>query len=760
MSISCSVKKFIPEGQHLTHKNSITIIDKSENVKVSELRAYIKPKANSKFLFWKPKLYFQYKYIKKPTKFNNWLNKNYGEEPVYTETENLEKSCRNIESYLANIGYFYSKVNYEIKSKDINDRLTFLVNLSTPYRISNINYDIKDSLVKSYVFKNISKTLIKKGDIYNAYTMDDERDRITIDLRNSGYYKFTRNFIQFVVDSNRNNHSMDITLKLNNIRESTNKLGEFTERNHNRYFINSVSIIPDFKPTVNQVFDTTLVKIKLWEDDNQYSYNFLYDGKKKIKPSAFNQTLKIKPGKAYSAMDVHNTYRRLFNYQIIRTANISFDTLNTNSSTEQNKLLDCKINMQHSNLNVLAVETEGTNSSGDLGIRGSIIFLNKNIFKKAEVLRLRINGGFEAQSITESDGSKGLFNTFESGIEGTIFFPRFFSPIKFQRFNQKYNPTTNLTFGFNYQLRPNYSRNITLINFGYAWKFNENIKHIITPINFNYININPTPEFEEELEKETNKRLKEQYSDHTIFGLNYSFIFNNQKKLGLSNFEYFRVNIETSGNLLYGINLLTGANKSSDGYYEFFGVQYSQYIRTDFDFRQYFELRNKNSTIAYRIFLGMGIPYLNSEEIPYERGFYAGGANGMRGWIFRELGPGSYSGTDQYERIGDIQLEYNIEYRFPIYKFFHGGFFIDIGNIWTYNESETFPGGQFEFNDFYKELAADFGIGFRFDFTFFIFRLDFAVPIVNPAYPEGERWRIDYIQFNDFVLNFGIGYPF
>lgn len=759
IAASCSVKKFIPEGQQLISKYTITVNEKPQELKTSELRSLIKPKANSRFLFWKPKLHFHYKHINKPTKLNKWLSNNYGEEPVITETANLKKLTQNMELYLANIGYFNSKVTYSISSHGIDDKVFFLVDLSTPYRISKINYEINDSIIKAFVFKDKEETLLQDSSIYNAYNMDNERDRITNNLRNSGYYMFSRNYIQFIVDSNYHDHTMDVTIKLNNIREPTNKLGKFTERNHERYFINSVTVNPDFRPTENQIFDTVLVKFNFWEDKKQYPYNFLCGGKRKINPLTFNKAIRIKTNEPYSALDVQYTYRRLFNYQIIRTANISFDTLVGSTLQTDHKLLDCKINMQRSNLNVFTIEAEGTNSSGDLGIRGSIIFLNKNIFKRAEVLRLRVNGGFEAQSISENDGSKGIFNTFEAGIEGTVFFPRLFSPIKFSGFNQKHNPTSNITFGFNYQLRPNYSRNITMLSLGYSWNQNKTKKHIITPINFNYINVNPTPEFEKELEEETNKRLKEQYSDHTILGLNYSFILNNQNKAGLKNFEYFRINIETSGNLLYGINSLFNTQRDK-GYYEFFGVRYSQYIRVDFDFRQYFKLKKENTSIANRFFIGIGMPYLNSEEIPYERGFYAGGANGMRGWIFRELGPGGYSGTDQYERIGDIQLEYNVEYRFPIYKFFHGGLFVDIGNIWTYNESESFPNGKFEFNDFYKELAADFGLGFRFDFTFFVFRIDFAIPFANPAYPEGKRLRIDYLQFNDFVVNFGIGYPF
>lgn len=757
---SCSVKKFIPEGQQFIQKYSVKVADKPEEVSVSDLRGLIKPKANKKFLIWNPKLYFHFNNIRKPTKFNNWLNEHYGEEPVYAEKYNLNKISRNMEIYLSNIGFFNSKVNYYVKSEGFKTQISFHVELSTPYKISEIKYDITDTIVKSFVFENIDKSLLEIDAIYNAYTMDDERDRITMDLRNSGYYLFSRNYIQFVVDSNHRSHTMNVTLKLNNIREPILEPGKFITRNHDRYYINSVSIVPDLKTTEVQQFDTTVVNMDFWDDETIYSYNFLYGEKQKLKPSVFNQAIKIKPGKPYSAQDVQNTYRRLFNYRIIRTANISFDTLSKTQLQDNNRLLDCKINLQKSNLNVFSIEAEGTNSSGDLGIRGNVVFLNKNIFKRAEVLRIRFNGGFEAQTVSNTDGSAGIFNTFEAGVEGSVYFPRFFSPVKLRSFNQRYNPTSNLTFGYNYQSRPNYSRNITLLNLGYSWNKNQKVKHILVPININYVNVNPSPEFEKELEDETNQRLKEQYSDHMILGLNYSYIFTNQKNTERKNYEYFRANIETSGNLMYGINSLFGTKKSNEGYYEFIGVRYSQYIRVDLDFRQYFKFRDKETILATRIFVGSGIPYLNSDEIPYEKGFYAGGANGMRGWVFRALGPGSYSGTEQYERIGDIQLEYNIEYRFPVYKFFHGGLFIDIGNIWTYNESESLPGGKFEFNRFYKELAADFGFGFRFDFQFFVFRVDFAVPFVNPAFPEGQRWRLDYLQFNDVIGNFGIGYPF
>ena len=285
-------------------------------------------------------------------------------------------------------------------------------------------------------------------------------------------------------------------------------------------------------------------------------------------------------------------------------------------------------------------------------------------------------------------------------------------------------------------------------------------QHILTPLTLNSVKVDPTPSFEAILQQETNQRIKDQYTSHLIFGLDYTYTYSNQNVRFLKDFFYFKANIQSSGNLLSAFNN-TGLIKTVDNYHEILGIRYAQYIRFAFDFR-YFHYTKGENQIATRLMLGAGIPYGNSNDMPFEKSFYAGGTNGMRGWQFRELGPGTFSNPDKLniERIGDIQLEFNLEYRFPIYSIFKGAVFTDIGNIWTMRESETFVGGEFHFNTFYKQLAVDAGVGLRLDISFLLFRLDVAAPMVNPAYPEGQRWRISKLQFNDFILNFGIGYPF
>lgn len=759
----CSVKKYLSDDEFLINKYKLTVSPKQTKISTSELRSLITPPPNQKFIFFKLKLWSYLRYQSKQSKFNGWLNKHFGEEPTLYSSRKIEIISRKMERYLDNIGFFNSKVEFETTFKHKTSVVKFTITPSIPYKISKIDYTINDTTLKQFFNETLKNSLINEGDIYNAYTFDDERDRITEDLRNNGYYFFNRNFIQFVVDSNHMDHEMDVNLIINNVKkQNTNSPGEFTEETHKRFFINTVSVLPEFDPNNTNKYDTTIHQIKFWKDSTTYNYNFLYNTKVHIYPAAFNSAIKIKPGKPYSIKSVQTTYRKLFNYQIIQTANISFDTTNVPPSNEfDHHYINSRIQLKDNKLNRFSAEMEGTNSSGDMGIRGNLVFLNKNIFNRAEVFRLRLKGGLEAQTISETTKTtSSLFNTFEAGIDGTFFFPRFLSPIRLDKFNQKYIPNTNLNFGFNYQRRPNYSRNITNLDIGYAWRTSKNVNHILTPVNINYVNIFPTTEFDSILVNEPNRRLREQYSDHMIVGLKYSFIFNNQNNRNQRHFNYLRVDLESSGNALYSINEIAGTHKSDSGYYRIFGVRYSQYFRINIDFRYYFYFKNKTNSLVWRLLLGAGVPYGNSDELPYEKGFYAGGANDMRGWIFKSLGPGDYSGNSPYEKIGDIQIEGNLEYRFPIYSFFKGALFTDIGNIWTYERSTTFPGGQFYFNKFYKQLAVDAGVGFRFDFQILIFRIDVAVPLKNPAYPAGDRWRIRYIQPKDFVWNFGIGYPF
>jgi outer membrane protein assembly factor BamA len=767
----CGTKKYISDKEQFINKYKVSVANKPSEIPLSELKSFFRPKANRKILGvrWKLSTYYKLQ-TKKQTKFRRWLFRNFGEEPVFYEEDRADRIAYKMEKYLDNLGFFNSDVSYTLNEGKKQVDLIYHVKPAQPYLIRKISYDIADTVLKRFFLRSNKKSLIKVGDIYNAYTFDNERDRITNSLRNSGYYYFNRNYIQFVVDSSFLNHELELILKINNIKKQAAGLpGKSIETPHTRYLIKNVQVIPDWSPVKKQLFDTISHEVRFWNDTSVYQFQYLLDQKRRIKPKAFNSSIYIWPGKPYSALELQRTYRQLFNFRIIRTANITFDTTNAGKTEDgMFSYMNSRIQMQTAKLNSFQIEVEGTNSSGDLGVRGSVVYANKNIFKMGDVFSLRLKGGFEAQSISPDVSGQDdfrIFNTFEAGISGNFYFPRFLFIVRLKKFNQRYHPVTNINFGFNYQVRPNYDMNVLNLDIGYTWDQSKQVKHILTPINFNYVQVNPTIYFDSVLQNEPNQRLREQYSDHMIFGLKYSYIFNNQNLNYLEHFNYLRVNVETSGNLLYGINsLMTNPATDSLGNFTFFGVRYAQYFRINADFRHYYYFANKTSGLVFRILLGLARPYGNSTEVPFEKGFYGGGANDMRGWQFRTLGPGSFAGLNDtitnFERVGDIQIQGNVEYRFPIYRWLKGSIFADVGNIWLYKKNETFVNGEFEWDKFYREFAIDLGIGIRLDFSFFIFRLDVATPIVDPKYPEGERTRTYFPTWRELVWNFGIGYPF
>ncbi len=751
---SCSIRKHVPEDKMILKNNVVEIYSKDVDFTKSDISPYIIQSSNPKFLGFMPLTWVYYKTENKNSKLIQWINKTAGEKPVYFNNEMKENSVEQISKYLDDIGYFNSGISTKIKNRKGISKVYYGIYPAKPYIVDVISYKIADSAIYKHV-KEIEETLpIQKGEIYNAFKLDDERDMITEHLKNNGYFYFTKDYIFMEVDTNFNDKKANINIRIDNV------LDPFTQKtvNHKQYKINNIYIYPKGTLSNNIKADTTQYTFELNKHFGDETYYFIYNDDPKIRLKTFDNIIQIQTGSLYNFHQVTQTYKALNNLKIYNLTNIDFEpVVNNNDSIN---LLNCNIVLNRTKVNYYSLQLEGTNSSGDLGILGSFTYRNKNIFKGSEIFNISLRAGTQAQSVLDDFGNTSLFNTREFGIDASIFFPKFLSPIKLKNFTKEYQPRTTLTVGYNLQERPIYTRQIALLTYGYNWMKNKYEQHIFTPLTLNSVKVEPTPSFEAILEQETNQRIKDQYTSHLIFGLDYTYVFNNQNVRFIEDFFYFKANIQSSGNLLSAFNN-TSAIKTIDNYHEIFGIRYAQYIRFSFDFR-YFKYVYGENQIATRLMVGAGIPYGNSNDMPFEKSFYAGGSNGMRGWQFRELGPGTFNNPDNLniERIGDIQLEFNLEYRFPIHSVIKGAVFTDIGNIWTMRENETFVGGQFKFDTFYKQLAADAGVGIRLDFSFFLVRLDAAAPIVNPAYPEGQRWRISKLKFNDFILNFGIGYPF
>lgn len=753
---SCNINHYIPEGKYLVKKNTIVIEEKDTEISKSGLSSYIVQKPYKTFFQTNIPFWIYYKSQNKPaSKFWAWMNKSFGKTPVYYEEKETERSAFQMTRYLDKVGYFHSKVRFSMEPRNKKALITYTVTPTQPYRVNRMDYVINDSLMENYIMRDKEKFPIKEKDIYNEFSLNDQREMITERLKNSGYYFFNRSNISYEVDSNFMDHTLAVTMKISK-----------NESSHKRYYINKISIFPNYSlfKMREQPSDSAMLTVTMGNKRRfPNTMHFYYYDKPNVKPQTLNRSIHIVQGLPYNLRNVTNTYKSLGNFRLFNNVNITFDTVpNTNDSIN---LLDCKITMQQNDIHSFTLQGEGTKSDSDLGIRGSFSYTNKNLFKGAETFQISLRGGLEAQKIYEfsdSTSNERTFNTREFGVTASLLFPKFLSIIPMRNFARDYQPTTTVSLGFNSQIKYYYSRYITSLSFGYDWKSSNRLKHTFLPVYFNSVKIsNINPHFQELLDQETNQRKKDQYTNHLIFGARYSLTINTQSLNKSTSFFYLRADLESSGNLLSLFNN-TKLITENNGSHEIFGIRYAQYIRSSFDIRQHISLGN-NSWLVLRQFIGLGLPYGNSEDMPFERSFYAGGANSLRGWSYHSVGPGGFNPTlSEIEKIGDMQLELNAEYRFPIYNFINGAVFVDAGNVWTYNPSAATPNSEFRFNSFYKQIALDAGVGVRLDLSFLILRIDLAYAMRNPYVGStGSYWRFgDENPFKNFKFQLGLGYPF
>ena len=750
---SCSINRFIPEGKSLVQSNKIDIEGKKTQISKSELSSYITLKPYKSTIQTKIPNWIYYKAERKPNnKIWRWANENFGRSPIYYDANEAQKSAMEMTRYLDNVGYFHSKVTHTIKNRSKRTKITYHVQPTQPYMVNKFEFVINDSLIRRYIMYDSAKFELKEGDLYNAYTLNEIRNIITQRMKNSGYFYFKSDDIYYEVDSNYMDHTLSITMRLKD-----NKLS------YKKYYIRDISIYPNFnvfrmneKPT-----DSAKLTIEVGRSRKRKNvWDFYYFGNAQVTPQTFRQSIQIIEGLPYNQWSVTNTYRALSNFRLFRNINIEFDTVSR--PNDSLNLLDCRITMQQNDRHSITLQGEGTNSDGDLGVKGSLSYTNKNIFHGAETFQLSLKGGFEAQKLmgTEaSESGKNVFNTWEFGLTTSIFFPKFYGPFSSITSARDYPSTTSISLGINAQTRYYYSRYISTASFSYDWKTSYRLGHAFSPFYLNSVKIDHiNPIFQAYLDTETSQRKKAQYTSHLLFGTRYSLTYSTQRINKSGSFFYIRNDFESSGNLLSLFNRTKLITEGEDGHHELFGIRYAQYLRGSFDIRQHLDLGNENWFVM-RQFVGIGLPYGNSQDMPFERSFYGGGANGLRGWLYRTVGPGGYVPvSDDIEKTGDLQLEFNAEYRFPIYNIFNGAIFVDAGNVWTYNANESLPDAEFNFNTFYKQLALDAGFGLRLDVSFLILRLDIAYAMRNPYPTNGSYWR--FRQDNNIRLQVGIGYPF
>lgn len=712
--------------------------------------------------------------VYKPT-IGEWMMNVIGEPPSILENTLTKKSSKQISLYLKQKGFFNNKVTDSTAyKKNKKAEVYYQIKALEPYKIRKTNFSISDTGLFNVIMNSTSNTLLKPGKIYDTQLFQDERLRITNNMKNHGYFDFTKEYIYFKIDSSLNKNRVDINLIIKNpvVNEYINGEDSIIEKRHLKYTINNVIISSNYKEgdTPSNFFE---IKNEIVHESNH----------ERFKSNVINKQIFVKPGESYSVKHTEITKNKLSGLQTFRLINIQYEKINLD---DDKNYLNCRINLTPSSRQSLTFEGKGTNRSGNLGIAGNIIYKNKNTFKGAEILELRLKTGLESQQLTTTENNEsinenlnGFFNTIEYGPELSLHIPGLLIP--FHMKTEKYNrSTTTLSSSFNHQNRPDYKRDVLNSSFGYSWNSSKYTSHIFRPMELSLVKIDKSDDFNQRLIDSENSLLINSYNDHLISASKYSFTYSNRSSNKMKNFVFFRSNTETAGNLLRSVSGVLGLEKDENDSYSIFNINYAQYIKQDFDFRIY-NVLNKKSNVVYRIYAGAGIALENLNVLPFEKSFFGGGANGIRGWAARTLGPGGLSPIDttsvRIDQIGDLQIEFNVEYRFDIYKSFKGAAFVDAGNIWLIDEDPLRPNGKFEVKEFYNQIAVSAGLGARFDFNFFIIRLDAAVKIKDPGLEKGERWIFEpksntnalrNIAYGDNyspysyspILNIGIGYPF
>ncbi len=760
-------RKIERRGGYLLVKNTI----KNDNAYLpsDELDGFIQQSAIPGRLapYFRPGVLFYENSLKgKENKFKLFQRNSLGKKPVVLDTLLAMASVDKLRQYMKNKGFYHSTVTHSIRYHRQTASVTYQIQSGPPCIVKKFEYFIPDSTMQGFIMGDVDNGKLRKGMIYDTYVLDDERDRIATSLRNNSYYNFSLSDIYYMVDTTQAGLSADVEMHIKKIKISIPGTGDSTsEIQHPRFYIRNIYITTNAEiASQAKVYDTLAYTYHLNSADSAGSVIYiLHDNERSLKPSFLSTCLEFAPGDAYSQQAVNLTYKRLISQAIIGSANVSMVIQNPDKiNPAEKQWLDCNIRLIRNRLNIFSLGTEGTNSGGRFGLGVNTSIQNRNIFRGAEVLSLKVRISAELQGSLNNQNTSNfflIFNTLEGGIEASIDFPRLLLPYRSNYMQDSKHGRTALSAGTGFEFRPTYKREMTSSAWSYKWSKNERISHVFTPLELNYINITTSDAFQLHLDTLTDPQYKSQYTNHLLTMIRYSFILSNLGVTKLNNQYFFRVNAETSGNIPFLADNIMKTPLSSEGYYKRFGVRYSQYARLDFDYRKYWKLRFGN-TLAFRFMGGLAQPYGNSVSVPFEKSFWLGGANDMRGWRLRSLGPGAYIDSVLiYDKTGDIILQSSIEHRFPIYSFLLGSFFIDAGNVWLRTRSEDFQKGEFKLNSFYKQIAMDIGFGLRFDFSFFIFRLDAAVPFHNPSLPDKWFNREDF-RLKNSILNFGIGYPF
>lgn len=714
----------MPDGSFLLNDINIKNGEEGNKTNVNHLKNYVRQKSNSSwFSTLKIPLATYSVSGRDSSKWINRILKSMGEAPILYDSLKAIQSCNDLRAKMRNDGYLDAEIAVSTRKKGKKIDITYLVFPGEPYVLKDIKYDIRDTVIAGLLKadKNFVRGL-RPGTVFNVNSLDQERKRIVDKLINNGYYRFNKDFITYNADTVSGSKDINLTLLLHKYQDQNQKADTL----HRRYTIRNV------------VFQS---------GDPEDSVIHL---RKKV---LINNTF-IESGQPYSAKELQKTYNHFGRLQAVKYTNIGFREIPDSS------LLDCRIQISTNKPSTISFQPEGTNTAGDLGAALSLTYQTKNLFRGSELLSLEFRGAYEAIKGLEGYANE---NFEEYGAEARLLFPRFIAPFLSRKFRRRVTATSEVSISYNLQNRPEYHRRVLSAAWRYKWNdANHHDKYQIDLLDLNYVSM---PWISERFRTDY---LENATSRNAILRYNYENLFIMKFGLGYSynNGRYaIKAYAETAGNLLNLSSHVLGASRNDLGVYQLFNIAFAQYAKADFEYTKNWKI-DYNNTLVFHFGLGVAYPYGNSTILPFEKRYFSGGANSVRGWNVRGLGPGRYVERDGninfINQTGDMKIDLNIEYRTHLFWKFNGALFVDAGNIWTLREYPEQQGGMFRFDHFVKDMAVSYGMGLRFNFDYFILRFDFGMKAVNPVYTtKKEHYPIINPKLSrDLTFHFAVGLPF
>ena len=698
--------------------------DRQADVNVGQLKSYVRQKGNARWLSMFKLPLATYSLSGRDSA--RWINralKSMGEAPVLFDSAQARLSCSDLQRELQNQGYLDANVELWTRTRGKKLDALYRIEPGEPYYIDRVSYHIDDPQIERLLHLDDSLTWgLRVGRKFSVADLDTERKRLTRLLTNNGYFRFHKEYIRYMVDTLGGPRSIGVTLMLSPFRDAQKH-----DTLHPRYHIGSLS----------------------YESGNPS------DPRIRLRRKVLRDSTYIVPGQYYSSSRLQNTYNHFGRLGAVKYTNISFQ------ERPDTALLDCQIQLQTNKPSTLSFQPEGTNTAGDLGAAASLTYQNRNLFRGAENFSVELRGAFEAIR-----GLEGYRNQdyVEYSAEARLQFPRFIVPFLNRDTRRRVNATSEVSLLYDLQNRPEFHRRVLSAAWRYKWApQNHHDQYQIDLLDLNYVFMPWISEtFRQQYLDDVSSRnaiLRYNYEDLFITKVGFGYAYNNGRIA-------LKTNLETSGNLLSAGARLFGATKDDQGQYRLLNIAFAQYVKADIDFTRSLKI-DYNNQLVFHVGLGVAYPYANSSVLPFEKRYFSGGANSVRGWSVRSLGPGKYKGTDGridfINQTGDMKLDLNVEYRAHLFWKLGGALFVDAGNVWTLRDYKDQPGGQFSLTDFPNQLAASYGVGLRFNFDYFIVRFDLGMKAVNPAYQaeNSEHFPFLHPRFGrDYAFHFAVGLPF